>query len=69
MFNFLPLKYQIDICTASFMLRFISSENTICQLFVSHAAVTLNNIYSRYGGSIDSIHSLKDAIVRQFCNF
>jgi len=45
MFNFLPLKYQVDIRTASFMLRFISSENTICHLFVSHAALTLNNIY------------------------
>jgi len=30
---------------------------------------SLNNIYSRYGGSIDSIHSLKDAIVSQFRNF
>jgi len=69
MFNFLPLKYQIDVRTASFMLRFISSENNICHLFVSHAALTLNNIYSRYGGSIDSIYSLKDAILRQFCDF
>jgi len=69
MFNFLPLKYQVDIRTASFMLRFISSENTVCHLFVSHAALTLNIIYSRYGGSIDSIHSLKDAIVSPFCNF
>jgi len=68
-FNFLPLKYQIDIRTASFMLRLISSENTICHLFVSNATLTLNNIYSRYGGSIDSIHSLKDAIVSIFCNF
>jgi len=46
MFNFLPLKYHVDIRTASFMLRFISSENTICHLFVSHAALTLNNIYT-----------------------
>lgn len=66
MFNILPLKYQVDIRTASFMLRFIASENTICHLFVSHAARTLNNIYSRYGGLIDNIHSLKDAIVSQF---
>jgi len=48
MFNFLPLKYQVDIRTASFMLRFISSENTICHLFVRHAALTLNNIYIHY---------------------
>jgi len=69
MFDFLPRKYEVDISTANFMLRFISSENKICHLFVSHAALTLNDIYSRYGGSIDSIHSLKDAILSQFCNF
>ena len=38
MFNFLPLKYQVNIRMASFMLRFISSENTICHLFVNHTA-------------------------------
>ena len=68
MFNFLPLKYQVDIRTASFMLRFISSENTICHLFVSHAALALDSIYNRYGVSVGSIQSLKDAIVSQFCD-
>ena len=66
MFNFLPLKYQVDIRTASFVLRFISSENTICHLFVSHAALALNSKYNRYGGLVGSIQSLKDAIVSQF---
>ena len=45
------------------MLRFISSENTICHLFVSHAASALNNIYDRYGDLVGNIQSLKDAIV------
>ena len=64
MFNFLPLKCQVDIRTASF----ISSENTICHLFVSHATLALNSIYNRYGDSVGSIQSLKDAIVSQFCD-
>ena len=38
----------------------------ICHLFVSHAALALNSIYNRYGGSVGSIQSLKDAIVSQF---
>ena len=62
LFNFPPLKFQVDICTASFLLRFMSTENSICQLFVSQAALTLDNTYTRYGGSADSIHSLTDAI-------
>jgi hypothetical protein len=32
-FRFLPLKYQVDIRSASFMLRFIATENSICNLF------------------------------------
>ena len=67
MFNFLPLKYQVDIRTASFRLRFISSENTICHLFISHAALAWNSIYNRYGGLVGSLQSLKDAIMSQFC--
>ena len=67
MFNFLPLKYQVDIRTASFMMRFMSSENTICHLFVSHAALALNRMYNHYGVLVGSIQSLKDAIVSQFC--
>jgi hypothetical protein len=68
MFNSLPLKYQVGIRTASFMLQFISSENTTCHLFVSHAALALHSIYNRYGGSVGSIQSLKDATVSQFCS-
>ena len=43
LFNFLPLKFQVDIRTASFMLRFMTTENSICQLFVSQAALSLVN--------------------------
>jgi len=71
MFSFLPLKYQVDIRTASFMHIIRKYYLSLIILFVSHAALTLNNIYSRYAWwhPIDSIHSLKDAIISQFCNF
>ena len=51
------------------MLRFMSTENSSCHLFVSRAALTLDGLYIRYGGSVDSIHSLKDAILSQFCDY
>jgi hypothetical protein len=44
LFNFLRLKFQVDIRTASFMLRFMSSENSICQLFITQAALVLGRL-------------------------
>ena len=60
------LKLQVDIRTASFMMKFTASENTICNLFSAQAARTLAEINVRYGNSVGSINSLKDAIHRQF---
>jgi Reverse transcriptase (RNA-dependent DNA polymerase) len=68
LFNFLPLKYQIDIRTASFMLRFMASDNCICKLFASQADRTVADIYTRYGNSVDSIISLKEATWSHFNN-
>jgi len=65
-FSFLPLRNQVDIRTANFMLRFMATENFICNLFALQAAQILADIYTRYGDSIDSINSLKDGILRQF---
>jgi len=48
------------------MLRFKAAENSICNLFAIQAAQILADKYTRYGDSVDSINSLKDAIVRQF---
>jgi len=66
LFSYLPLKCQIDIRTASFMLRFMATENSICNLFAIQAAGILTDIYIRYSESVDSIDSLKNAILRQF---
>jgi len=57
-FSILHLKYQVNIRTASFMLRFMSTENSICHLFVSQESLTLDNIYIWYVVSVDSTHSL-----------
>jgi len=64
LFSFLPLRYQVDIRTASFMLRFMAVENSICNLFAIQAAQILTD--TRYGDSDNSINSLKDAILIQF---
>ena len=62
-FSFLPLKYQVDIRSASFMLRFMATENSICNLFVSQATRSLANLY---GDSVNSISSLKAAVYNEF---
>jgi len=35
--SFLSFRYQADIRTASFMLRFMATEDYICNLFAIHA--------------------------------
>ena len=65
-FCFLPLKLQVDIRTASFMMTFTASKNTICDLFAAQAARLLSGINVRYGNSFGSINSLKDAVHVQF---
>ena len=65
-FSFLPLKYQVDIRSASFMLRFMATENSIRNLFDSHTTRSLANLYARYGDSVNSISSLKAAVFKQF---
>ena len=65
-FCFLPLKFQVDIRTASFMMRFRASENSLCSLFADQAARTLSVINDRYGNSRESINSVKDAVQRKF---
>ena len=65
-FGFLPLSYQVDIRSARFMLRFMATENSICNLFVSQATRSLANLYARYGDTVNSISSLKVAVYKEF---
>jgi len=52
----------------SFMLRFRVIENSFCNSFALQAGRILTDrpIFTGYGDSVDSINSLKDAILRQF---
>jgi len=68
---FLSLRYQVEIRTASFMRHFMVTENSISNLFALQAAGILTylivfNINIFNINSVDSINSLKDAILRQF---
>jgi len=45
LFSFLPLRYQVDIRTVSFILRFRTTDHFICNLFVLLAAGLLAYIY------------------------
>jgi len=48
-FGFLPITYQIDIRTARFLEKFMTSDNGICMLFERHAKIGRNKIFSTYG--------------------
>jgi hypothetical protein len=63
---FLPLKYQVDIRTASFMLRFIATENSIYNLFDLQVTRSLQPFYMLVTETVNSISSLKAAVLRQF---
>ena len=61
-FNFLPLQYQVDIRTASFMFRYINSVNSLCLCLSAHAIANLASILSCYGESVSSMFDLRTAI-------
>ena len=43
-FNFLPIRSQINICTARFLQKFIVLENSLCSLFAASAACQLSEL-------------------------
>jgi len=61
LFRFLPVTYQIDIRTAYFVEKFISSYNSICMVFKRHAVNGINRICSRYC-NIHSVPEFRHAI-------
>jgi len=54
-FSFLSLRYQVDIRNVNFMVRFMATENFICNVLALQAIRILADIYTRYGDSVDSI--------------
>ena len=64
-FRFLPVTYQIDIRTANFLEKFISSDNSLCMVFEHHAVIGIKRIYSTYG-NIHSVPELRHFIDELF---
>jgi len=62
-FNFLPLRYQIDIRTVKFMKQFCASTNSICTLFSQDASKIVSCICVTYGEYINSVPGLYRRIV------
>lgn len=67
-FGFLPIGSQLTIRTANFLLKFIASENTLCQLFAKDAAFQLSKLFAQCGNNIDSASRFRTAILEQFYN-
>ena len=65
-FNFLPLRYQIDIRTVKFLTRYINSPNAICCNFAGRAHSDLTILLSSYGDSVDSLYDMRAVIDSQF---
>ena len=67
-FNLLPLRFQVDIRTASFLEQFIVSTNSVCLLFKTHAQRNVQDIYLNYGSNVNSVGSLRVAINTLFAS-
>jgi hypothetical protein len=67
-FNFMPLRYQIDIRTVKFLFNYTQSTNTICMLFASSALSGMNDIFVCYGDNLATVHDLINSINERFLN-
>ena len=67
-FNFMPLRYQIDIRTVKFLFNYTQSTNSICMLFASSALSGMNDIFVCYGDNLATVHDLINSINERFLN-
>jgi hypothetical protein len=58
-FDFLPLRYQIDVRTARFLHRYVNCDNALCRLFSCNASNNLQSIFACYGDSVTNVFELK----------
>ena len=63
-FNFLPVKSQIIMRTASFLVKFTASLNSLCSLFSQQANRQLNELFSQF--KVKSFCQLRNVIYSQF---
>ena len=61
-FHFMPIIYQIDVRTATFLEKFMSSNNYICMLFDGLAGDCLMRVFSTYGDTVRSVLDLCCAV-------
>jgi exonuclease III len=66
-FNLLPIRYQIDMKTTRFLLKFVNSSNSICSMFFSNAFSIVNSIFSVY--DVSSVSDMCSTINEQFEQF
>ena len=67
-FNFLPLKYQLNIRTARFLQKFAASLNSICCLFAHNAKRQLMNIFDKCNGRPKTACEYSNVIMEQFAS-
>jgi len=58
---------QIDICTAKFLEKFMTSDNYICRLFECHARIGLNKFFSMYDNASSALDVRRAADRLFFC--
>jgi len=64
-FRFLPILNQIDIRTAKFLEKFMTSD--ICRLFECHAKIGLNKMFSMYDNASSALDVRRAADRLYFC--
>lgn len=65
-FKLLPLNFEIDLRTASFLAQFMLSDNEMCVILARQAQSMLNSIFNCYGSAITSVQELRAAINVKF---
>ena len=65
-FGFLPAKYQILICTAKFLQRFVALESGLCALFASDARRQLDIMFTQFGKGVHTACQLRNAVCCHF---
>jgi len=61
-FGFLPAKSQILIRTASFLQRFVESENSLCLLFANDARRQLHSVFMQVGDNVRTACQLRSTV-------
>ena len=64
--TFYQLLIKIDIRTAKFLNKFLSTENSVCVLFENCTQAGLKKLYSSYGNDVQSVAALCRVLTKTF---